>query len=150
MQSEELRLHREETITLRCFWSESQLFSPSFSLCINYIEFYRPLLRKAILRAIRIFSLQMISRQSWALEVFLNFFTDKKLFFAFFIKLIWLGVGFLNKTGEEIGYLFYFKNAIKSFCIIEKNKIYLKCPALFDGPFVQRQDLWWFYTNWWD
>ena len=26
--------------------------------------------------------------QGWALEVFLNFFTNKKLFFAFFIKLI--------------------------------------------------------------
>ena len=40
---------------------------------------------------------------SWALEVFLNLFTNKKLFFAFFIKLIWLGVGFLNRTGEETG-----------------------------------------------
>ena len=44
------------------------------------------------------------SNQSWALSVFLNFFTNKKWFFAFFIKLIWLGVGFLNRTGAEIGY----------------------------------------------
>ena len=42
--------------------------------------------------------------QSWALEVFFNFFTYKKWFFAFFIKLIWLGGGFLNRTGAEIGY----------------------------------------------
>ena len=39
--------------------------------------------------------------QSWA--PFFNFFTDKKWFFALFIKLIWLGVGFLNSTGAEIG-----------------------------------------------
>ena len=33
--------------------------------------------------------------QSWALSVlFFNFFNNKKWFFAFFIKLIWLGVGF--------------------------------------------------------
>ena len=42
--------------------------------------------------------------QSWALSVFFNFFNNKKWFFAFFIKLIWLGVGFLNRTGAEIGY----------------------------------------------
>ena len=43
------------------------------------------------------------------------------MFFAFFIKLIWLGVGFLNRAGAEIGYLiWFFKNAIKSFFIIEK------------------------------
>ena len=39
--------------------------------------------------------------QSWALSVFLNFFNSKKLFVAFFIKLIWLGMGFLNRTGAE-------------------------------------------------
>ena len=44
------------------------------------------------------------SAQSWALSVFLIFFTSKKWYFAFFIKLIWLGVGFLNRTGAEIGY----------------------------------------------
>ena len=42
--------------------------------------------------------------QGWALSVFLNFFNNKKLFFAFFIKIIRLGVGFLNGTGAEIGY----------------------------------------------
>ena len=35
---------------------------------------------------------------------FLNFFNNKKWFFAYFIKLIWLGVGFLNRTGAENGY----------------------------------------------
>ena len=35
---------------------------------------------------------------------FFNFFTNKKWFFAFFIKFIWLGVGFLNMTGAEVGY----------------------------------------------
>ena len=44
------------------------------------------------------------SGQSWALAVFLIFFTNKKWFFAFFVKLIWLGVGFLNRAGAEIGY----------------------------------------------
>ena len=43
-------------------------------------------------------------KQSWALSVFFNFFNDKKWFVTFFIKLIWLGVGFLNRTGAEIGY----------------------------------------------
>ena len=45
------------------------------------------------------------------------------MIFAFFIKLIWLRVGVLNRTGAEIGYQFE-KNAIKSFFSIEKiNKI---------------------------
>ena len=48
------------------------------------------------------------------------------MIFAFVIKLIWLGVGFLNRTGAEIGY--YLDK--KSFFIIEKIKKYLKCPAL--------------------
>ena len=43
-------------------------------------------------------------RQSWALSVFLNVFNNKKWFFSSFIKWIWLGVGFLNRTGAEIGY----------------------------------------------
>ena len=30
-------------------------------------------------------------------------------FFAFFIKLLWLGVRFLNRTGAEIGYSLYKK-----------------------------------------
>ena len=36
--------------------------------------------------------------QSWAPSVSLNFFNNKKC------KLIWLGMGFLNRTGAEIGY----------------------------------------------
>ena len=69
------------------------------------------------------------ARQSWALSVFFNFFNNKKWFFAFFIRLIWLGVGFLNRTGAEIG----FKRAKKckqSFFIIEKIQKYRKSPAL--------------------
>ena len=42
--------------------------------------------------------------QSWALSVFFNLFKNEKWFFAIFIKSIWLGVGFLNITGAEIGY----------------------------------------------
>ena len=42
--------------------------------------------------------------QGWALSVFFNFFNNNEIFFARFIKLIWLGVGFLNKTGADIGY----------------------------------------------
>ena len=44
------------------------------------------------------------ANQSWVLSVFFNLFNNKKWSFAFFIKLIWLGVGFLNRTGAEIGY----------------------------------------------
>ena len=47
---------------------------------------------------------QHLGMQSWALSVFFNLFNTKKLLFAFFIKLIWLGVGFLNRTAAEIGY----------------------------------------------
>ena len=47
---------------------------------------------------------QLYRSQSWALQVFLYFFNNKKRFFEFVIKLIWLGVGFLNRTGAEIGY----------------------------------------------
>ena len=71
--------------------------------------------------------------QSWALSVFFHFFTNKKWFFAFFIKLIWLGMGFLNRTGAEIGYYFH-KKCIKSFFVIEKIKKYRKCPALPEWP----------------
>ena len=35
--------------------------------------------------------------------VFFNFSNNKKLFFAYFIKFNLLGVGFLNRTGAEIG-----------------------------------------------
>ena len=39
-------------------------------------------------------------------------------------------MGFLNRTGAEIGYSFDFKNAIKSVFIIEKMFTNRKCPAL--------------------
>ena len=45
-----------------------------------------------------------LSDQSWALSVFFYFFKSKQWIFAFFVKLIWLGVGFLNRSGAEIGY----------------------------------------------
>ena len=61
--------------------------------------------------------------QSWALEVFFNFFNNKKLFFAFFIKLIWLGVGFLNRTGAKIGYYLYKKKCNQNhFLFVKKFK----------------------------
>ena len=62
--------------------------------------------------------------------IFKFFSMIKNDFFSYFIKLIWLGVGFLNRTGAEIGYSFD-KNAIKSYFIIEKIQKYLKCPALY-------------------
>ena len=61
--------------------------------------------------------------------VFFNFVNNKKWIVAFFIKLIWLGVGFLNRTGAEIGYNFI-KNARKIIFLIGKIKKYRKCPAL--------------------
>ena len=42
--------------------------------------------------------------QSWALAVFFYFSIIKMILFAFFIKLICLGVDFLNRNGAEIGY----------------------------------------------
>ena len=65
--------------------------------------------------------------QSWALEVFL-IFSNNKSFFAFFIKLIWLGVGFLNRTGAEIGWQLY-RKCKKSFFIIQKIKKIPKRPS---------------------
>ena len=47
---------------------------------------------------------QSFNSAEWALSVCFNFFSNKKRFFAFLIKLIWLGVSFLNRTGAEIGY----------------------------------------------
>ena len=67
------------------------------------------------------FKLQKWKKQSWALEVFLNFFNNKKWSFAFFIKLIWLGVGFLNRTGAEIDYLLY-KKCKTHFLLLKKCK----------------------------
>ena len=37
------------------------------------------------------------------------YFFSNKMIFAFFIKLIWLWVGFLNRTGAEVGYYFALK-----------------------------------------
>ena len=74
-------------------------------------------------------TLVAMTPQSWALSVFLNLFNNEKWFFAFFIKLILLGVGFLDWTSAEIGYSFD-KKAINSFFIIEKIQKYRKCPAL--------------------
>ena len=51
------------------------------------------------------------------------------MIFCIFYQVIWLGVGFLNRTGAEIGYQLDKKNAKKSF-IIEKIQKYRKCPAL--------------------
>ena len=64
---------------------------------------------------------RQILSQSWALDVFLNFFNNKKWFFAFFIKLTWLGVGFLNRTGAEIG-INLIENAKNSFFLLKKLK----------------------------
>ena len=41
------------------------------------------------------------------------------MIFVFFIKLIWLEVGFFNTTGAEIG-IYFLKNAKKSFFTIKK------------------------------
>ena len=46
------------------------------------------------------YKLRLISRAGH----FRYFFNNETLFFAFFTKSIWLGVGFLNRTGAEIDY----------------------------------------------
>ena len=38
------------------------------------------------------------------LSVFWIFSIIKKRIFSYFIKIVWLGVGFLNRTGADIGY----------------------------------------------
>ena len=53
---------------------------------------------------------------------FRYFFNNKKWFFSFFIKLVWLGVGFLNRTGAEIGYLFDKKMQWNHFLLLKKFK----------------------------
>ena len=52
-----------------------------------------------------------------------NFFNNKKWFFAFFVKLIWLGVGFLNRAGSEIGNRNLIKNAKNHFYYWKNLKI---------------------------
>ena len=64
--------------------------------------------------------------QSWELAVFLHFLMIKIKFFAFLIKLIWLGVDFLNRNGTEIGYRVI---VLKKYVLSIKKK-YRKCPAL--------------------
>ena len=51
-------------------------------------------------------TLQFVHK-NWAAELgtwgIILFFNNKK-WFSIFVKLIWLGVGFLNRTDAEIGY----------------------------------------------
>ena len=69
------------------------------------------------------------NKQSWALSVFFNFFNNKKkIYWIFFIKLISLGVGFLNR-------LLTWKKCKKSFFIIGKFQKCRKCPALPTNQF---------------
>ena len=53
---------------------------------------------------ISILSKNSISQAELGTFGFFNFSNNKKWVFAFFIKLIWLGEGFLNRTGAEISY----------------------------------------------
>ena len=62
------------------------------------------------------------AQSCWALSVFYNFFNNKKDLFVFFIKLIWLGVGFLNRTGGEIGYYLHKKNNKNHFLLLKNKK----------------------------
>ena len=57
-----------------------------------------------------------------------KFFTNKKWFFAFFIKLIWLEVDFQNRTGAEIGYQLDIKCENIIF-IVEKTEKIPKVPS---------------------
>ena len=45
-----------------------------------------------------------MQRRAGHFRYFKNFSLIKNDFFSIFIKLIWLWVGFLNRTGAEIGY----------------------------------------------
>ena len=54
--------------------------------------------------AIKVPVAQRLSSRAGHLRYFFIFSLIKNEFFAFFIKLIWLGVGFLNRTDAEIGY----------------------------------------------
>ena len=74
-------------------------------------------------------------RPSWALSVFWNFFVSliKNDFLHFYIKLIWLGAGYLKRTGAEIGYLLFKICKIKIIFYhlsLKKNKKYLKYPTI--------------------
>ena len=63
-----------------------------------------PLLDRQLAKKGLKFKSWTLSRHSWALAVFFNVFNFKNYIFAFFIKLIWLGVDFLNRNDAEIGY----------------------------------------------
>ena len=90
-------------------------------------------------------------RQSWALAVFFKYFHSRKVIdiFSFSIKLIWLGVGFLNSIGltlkwvagngrfQRNGYILYIK---------KNRRKYLKCPALLFTQWQCDQDWPWAYT----
>ena len=67
----------------------------------------------------RLFPQMATLSQSWALSVFLHLFNNKELFFAFIIKLIWLGVTFLNRTGAEIGYQLFKKCKKNHFLLVK-------------------------------
>ena len=62
--------------------------------------------------------------------IFWIFSLIKNYFFALFIKLFGLGVGFLNSTGAEMGCQLD-KKAKQSFFIIKKIKKYRTCPAVY-------------------
>ena len=68
--------------------------------------------------------------QSWPLSLFFfYFFNSKKGFFAFFIELIWLGVGFLYREGAEIGYQLDFLKMQKIIFYCWKNSKIPKVPS---------------------
>ena len=48
------------------------------------------------------FNRRMCTAELGTFDIF-NFFNDKNDIFAFFIKLIWRGIDFLNRNGAEIG-----------------------------------------------
>ena len=97
----------------KCFQGRPYLFAPTVAKVLQFV------------------SLSSVSGgQSWALSVFFNFFNNKQLFFPFFIKLIWLGVGFLNRTGAEIGYQLD-KRMQKNHFIIEKIQKYTESAQLW-------------------
>ena len=59
-----------------------------------------------------------------------EFYNSLKNDFCICIKLVYLGAGFLYRICAEIDYYLDKKCTKIIFFIIEKNKKYLKCPAL--------------------
>ena len=75
---------------------------------------------------------QCVAKSSYSRAGHFRYFLSFSIinsFFAFFFKLIWLGVGFLNTTGAEIGCKLD-KKCNKIIFYYGKIKKYLKCPAL--------------------